>query len=42
MDEALTLVIVFVVTAALVLYVTGRAWQRHHTYMEDFWHSGGW
>jgi hypothetical protein len=42
MDETLTLVIVFVVATAVVFYVTGRMWQRRHTYLEEFWHSGGW
>jgi hypothetical protein len=42
MDEALTIFIVFVVAAAVVFYVTGRMWQRKHTYIDDFWHSNGW
>ncbi len=28
--------------AAIFFGVTARAWQRRHTYMEDFWHSNGW
>ena len=43
MDHAISiLVIAFLVAAPVVFYVTGRAWQRRHTYIEDFWHSGGW
>jgi len=22
--------------------VTARAWQRRHTYLDEFWHSNGW
>lgn len=22
--------------------VRARAWQRRHTYLEEFWHSNGW
>ena len=43
MDHAVPiLVIAFVVATVVVFYVTGRAWQRRHTYNEDFWHRGGW
>jgi hypothetical protein len=43
MDHAVsTLIIGFFIAAPVVFYVTGRVWQRRHTYMEDFWHSGGW
>jgi hypothetical protein len=42
MDEALAIVIFFVVAAAIIFYVTGRRWQRRHTYMDDFWRSNGW
>jgi hypothetical protein len=43
MDHAVPiLVIAFVVATGVVFYVTGRGWQRRHTYDEDFWHRGGW
>ena len=45
MDAIFTLVTavtVFGVATAAVLYVTGRAWRRRHTYVEDFWQRGGW
>jgi hypothetical protein len=42
MDEALTLIIMFVGAAAIIFGVTGRRWQRRHTYMDEFWHSNGW
>jgi len=45
MDAIFTLVTavtVFGVATAAVFYVTGRAWRRRHTYVEDFWQRGGW
>jgi hypothetical protein len=30
------------VAAIFFLGVTARAWQRRHTYMEEFWRSNGW
>jgi hypothetical protein len=24
------------------LAIRARAWQRRHTYLEEFWHSNGW
>jgi hypothetical protein len=42
MGEALTIVIAFVVAAGVLFYVTGRVWQRRHTYIDEFWHSNGW
>ncbi len=42
MDHAVPILVTALVVAALVFYVTGRAWQRRHTYDEDFWHRGGW
>jgi hypothetical protein len=46
MDRAVSFVIAFVIASPVVvyviLYVTGRAWRRRHTYVDDFWHSGGW
>jgi hypothetical protein len=38
MDYAVPILIIM----AVFFYVTGRAWQRRHTYVEEFWHSGGW
>jgi hypothetical protein len=39
-----TLVVIFAIlfTVFVVLGVTGRAWQRRHTYNDEFWHSNGW
>jgi hypothetical protein len=42
MDLAVPILVVALVVAVVVFYVTGRAWQRRHTYDEGFWHSGGW
>jgi hypothetical protein len=43
MDQAVPiLVIALVIATVVIFYVTGRAWQRRHTYDEDFWHRGGW
>ena len=45
MDALLELVVVALVivfATAVILYVTGRAWRRRHTYVEDFWQRGGW
>jgi hypothetical protein len=43
MDHAVPiLVIALVVAAPIFFYAKARAWQRRHTYVEDFWHSGGW
>jgi hypothetical protein len=41
MDYAV-LIITAIVLFFYFFYVTGRAWQRRHTYVEEFWHSGGW
>ena len=46
MDHAVPFVIAFIIASPVVVYVifylTGRAWQRRHTYVDDFWRSGGW
>jgi hypothetical protein len=46
MDYPIPIVIAVVVASPVVIYVilylTGRAWQRRHTYVDDFWQSGGW
>jgi hypothetical protein len=41
MEYAVPILLIIFATAVF-FYVTGRAWQRRHTYIEDFWHSGGW
>ncbi len=41
MDYAVPILVV-AFAIAVFFSVTGRAWQRRHTYIEEFWHSGGW
>jgi hypothetical protein len=41
MDYVVPILLITFATAVF-FYATGRAWQRRHTYTEDFWHSGGW
>jgi hypothetical protein len=41
MDYVVPILVIAFATAAFFA-VTGRAWQRRHTYMEEFWHRGGW
>jgi len=41
MDYAIPVLVIALATAVF-FFVTGRAWQRRHTYVEEFWHSGGW
>jgi hypothetical protein len=40
MDYAVPILVITAI--AVFFYVTGRAWRRRHTYVEEFWHSGGW
>jgi hypothetical protein len=42
MEYAVPILVIVVVATVVVFYVTGRAWQRWHTYDKDFWRSGGW
>jgi hypothetical protein len=42
METAVPILAIVCVTIAASFYVIGRAWQRRHTYMEEFWHSNGW
>jgi hypothetical protein len=34
--------VLFITVIITVFAVTARAWQRRHTYLEEFWHSNGW
>ena len=34
--------LLFITVIVNVFAVKARAWQRRHTYLEEFWHSNGW
>jgi hypothetical protein len=34
--------LLFITVIVSFFAVTARAWQRRHTYLDEFWHSNGW